>query len=134
VLEAAVLVERLGMLTRRDRAGSCLPATFAIDKTAGRSPVSGLRWLLQAIERHHPGLHLKKCRSPLEQTDEPYGCEATLMRRPFKGHAGCRCSPAEEVRHRAAPFGGPRQISLLASVRDLEEAREAATAGADLID
>ncbi|HZH05124.1 MAG TPA: (5-formylfuran-3-yl)methyl phosphate synthase [Lautropia sp.] len=41
---------------------------------------------------------------------------------------------AEHVRSSTAPAEGPRPISLLASVRDLDEARDAATAGADLID
>ena len=85
-----MLVSRLGMLDPQKIAHEMGYLQIAIDKTAGEAEQQAWRWLLAAIEQHHPGLAAG-------------------------GH------PEE-----------PGLISLLASVRDVVEAREAAAAGADL--
>lgn len=56
VLEAAVLVSRLGMLDPAKIAREVAYLRIAIDKTAGEAELQAWRWLLEAIERHHPGL------------------------------------------------------------------------------
>lgn len=56
VLEAAVLVSRLGMLEPAKIAAEIAYLRIAVDKTAGPAESQAWEWLLQAIERHHPGL------------------------------------------------------------------------------
>jgi len=56
VLEAAVLVSRLGMLEPRKIAREFEYLHIAIAKTAGDAERLAWRWLLTAVERHHPGL------------------------------------------------------------------------------
>jgi uncharacterized protein len=56
VLEAAVLVSRLGMLPSDKIAREIEYLLIAITKTAGAAELEAWKWLMQAIERHHPGL------------------------------------------------------------------------------
>jgi len=56
VLEGAVLVSRLGMLDAAKIAQEVSYLRIAIDKTAGDAERQAWHWLLQAIDRHHPGL------------------------------------------------------------------------------
>jgi hypothetical protein len=56
VLEAAVLVSRLGMLEPQKVAREVEYLHIAISKTAGDAERLAWRWLMEAIERHHPGL------------------------------------------------------------------------------
>jgi hypothetical protein len=56
VLEAAVLVSRLGMLDAAKIAQEVAYLRIAVDKTAGVVERQAWDWLMQAIERHHPGL------------------------------------------------------------------------------
>ena len=56
VLEAAVLVSRLGMLTPEKIAQEIGYLRIAIDKTAGEAEMQAWQWLLEAIRKHHPGL------------------------------------------------------------------------------
>jgi uncharacterized protein len=56
VLEAAVLVSRLGMLDPQKIAREVDYLHIAISKTAGDAERQAWRWLMQAVERHHPGL------------------------------------------------------------------------------
>jgi hypothetical protein len=56
VLEGAVLVSRLGMLDPAKIAQEIAYLRIAIDKTAGAAEQQAWHWLLQAIDRHHPGL------------------------------------------------------------------------------
>jgi hypothetical protein len=56
VLEAAVLVSRLGMLQPEKIAREIEYLLIAITKTAGAAELEAWNWLMQAIERQHPGL------------------------------------------------------------------------------
>ena len=56
VLEAAVLVSRLGMLDPQKIAQEIGYLVIAVDKTAGENEMQAWQWLLEAIEVHHPGL------------------------------------------------------------------------------
>lgn len=56
VLEAAVLVSRLGMLEPQKIAQEVAYLRIAIDKTAGSAETQAWQWLMQAIDGHHPGL------------------------------------------------------------------------------
>ena len=56
VLEAAVLASRLGMLDEAKIAQEVAYLRIAVDKTAGAAEREAWGWLMQAIERHHPGL------------------------------------------------------------------------------
>jgi len=56
VLEAAVLVSRLGMLDSGKIAREVDYLHIAIAKTAGDREREAWSWLMEAIERHHPGL------------------------------------------------------------------------------
>ena len=56
VLEAAVLVSRLGMLDPLKIAQEIAYLHIAVEKTAGEVERQAWQWLLQAIEGHHPGL------------------------------------------------------------------------------
>ena len=56
VLEAAVLVSRLGMLDPAKIAREINYLRIAIDKTAGANELQAWQWLLAAIDQHHPGL------------------------------------------------------------------------------
>lgn len=56
VLEAAVLVSRLGMLDPLKIVREVDYLHIAIAKTAGDDERLAWRWLMEAIERHHPGL------------------------------------------------------------------------------
>jgi hypothetical protein len=56
VLEAAVLVSRLGMLDPAKIAQEIDYLRIAIHKTAGAAELQAWHWLLQAVEEHHPGL------------------------------------------------------------------------------
>jgi len=56
VLEAAVLVSRLGMLEPQKIAREVGYLHIAISKTAGDAERLAWRWLMEAIERRHPGL------------------------------------------------------------------------------
>ena len=56
VLEAAVLVSRLGMLDPQKIAREVEYLHIAISKTAGDAERLAWRWLMEAVERHHPGL------------------------------------------------------------------------------
>ncbi len=56
VLEAAVLVSRLGMLEPEKIAQEIAYLRIAVEKTAGDDERQAWQWLLQAIDAHHPGL------------------------------------------------------------------------------
>ena len=56
VLEAAVLVSRLGMLDSRKIAREVDYLHIAIAKTAGEQEREAWGWLMETIEGHHPGL------------------------------------------------------------------------------
>lgn len=56
VLEAAVLVSRLGMLEPQKIVREVEYLHIAIAKTAGDAERLAWRWLMEAIGRHHPGL------------------------------------------------------------------------------
>jgi hypothetical protein len=56
VVEGAVLVSRLGMLDPAKIAQEVAYLCIAIEKTAGEAELQAWHWLLEAIERHHPGL------------------------------------------------------------------------------
>lgn len=56
VLEAAVLVSRLGMLPPEKIAREIEYLLIAIGKTAGPAELEAWDWLMQAVERQHPGL------------------------------------------------------------------------------
>jgi hypothetical protein len=56
VLEAAVLVSRLGMLDPLKIAQEIAYLRIAIDKTAGEAERQAWGWLLEAVELRHPGL------------------------------------------------------------------------------
>ena len=56
VLEAAVLVSRLGMLEPQKIVREVDYLHIAISKTAGDCERQAWRWLMDAIEGHHPGL------------------------------------------------------------------------------
>ncbi|MBA3477353.1 MAG: DUF447 family protein [Lautropia sp.] len=56
VLEAAVLVSRLGMLDPAKIAAEIAYLRIAVDKTAGPEELQAWQWLLQAIEQDRPGL------------------------------------------------------------------------------
>jgi hypothetical protein len=56
VLEAAVLVSRLGMLDPQKILHEIGYLHIAISKTAGEAEQQAWRWLMAAIEKQHPGL------------------------------------------------------------------------------
>jgi hypothetical protein len=56
VLEAAVLVSRLGMLDPAKIATEIGYLRIAVEKTAGPDEMQAWHWLLEAVEKHHPGL------------------------------------------------------------------------------
>jgi len=56
VLEAAVLVSRLGMLDAQKILHEVGYLHIAVSKTAGEAEQQAWRWLMEAIEKHHPGL------------------------------------------------------------------------------
>jgi len=56
VLEAAVLVSRLGMLEPAKISHEIAYLRIAVEKTAGDVERQAWLWLLEAIDSHHPGL------------------------------------------------------------------------------